>query len=66
MTRLRTVWGIDLIFLKKTFSHNLITKNKKYIDQLINTGHIINKNNRITLTNKGKLLGDEISSNLFV
>ena len=65
MTRLRTVWGIDLNYLKQSFSYDLINKNQKYINQILANRLISISNNTIILTNKGKLLGDEISSNLF-
>ncbi len=65
MTRLRTVWGVDLNFLKMTFSYDLIKENKEYINELLISELIIISDQTIILTNRGKLLGDEISSNLF-
>jgi|SRR6185437_1968945 len=66
MTRLRTIWGIDLGVVKKNFGEdklaNLLTLSKDYIS----SGHILHKEENIILTQKGKLLADKIASDLFV
>jgi oxygen-independent coproporphyrinogen-3 oxidase len=66
MTRLRTIWGIDLEFVKKTFGadklHSLIDLSKSYVL----SGHILHEKETITLTQKGKLLADKIASDFFL
>jgi oxygen-independent coproporphyrinogen-3 oxidase len=66
MTRLRTVWGIDLGFVKKSFGEknlqNLISLSSDYIS----SGHILRKEESIILTRKGKLLADKIASDFFI
>ena len=66
MTQLRTIWGIDLEYLNNNFSFDLLNENKAYLDHLVKVKQISISENKITLTNKGKLLADEISSNLFL
>lgn len=66
MTRLRTMWGIDLVFIKSTFGEkklaNMLNSSKDYIL----SGHINRKEESIILTQKGKLLADKIASDLFI
>ncbi len=66
MTRLRTIWGIDLGFLKKELQFDLIKIQQKIINQHLATDEISIKDNKITLTNKGQQFADQIASNLFV
>lgn len=66
LVSLRTMWGIDLNFIKdnfdEKFNENFLTQIKKHIK----TDHIILKNDHIFLTEKGKLFTDAITSDLFV
>jgi len=66
MTRLRTIWGIDIEFVKNTFGEkklkDLLNNSKDYIS----SGHINRKAESIILTPKGKLLADKIASDLFI
>lgn len=66
LTSLRTSWGTDLTFLKKTLGYDLITESKKYISQLLNKELVTLENHTLKLTNAGKLLADKISSDLFI
>ncbi len=65
LTSLRTIWGTDLIYVAEHFGKNYLTycvnESAKYID----TGEVENKENKLLLTNKGKLFADKIASNLF-
>ena len=66
MTRLRTIWGIDLGFVKNTFGENLLTgllsESKEYID----SGYMQQDKENVTLTQKGKFIADKIASDLFI
>jgi oxygen-independent coproporphyrinogen-3 oxidase len=60
MTSLRTMWGIDLEFVERTFEKegydyvvNLSGKFKDY-------GLVKNENNFLILTNQGKMISDNI------
>ncbi len=66
LTSLRTIWGIDLNYLKTNFNNDFV---KAFLDQLeifIKQEHVIVKNTTYTLSEKGKLLADKIASDLFV
>ncbi|QNL50794.1 radical SAM family heme chaperone HemW [Olivibacter sp. SDN3] len=66
MTSLRTIWGVDLLFLESTFG-------KEYVEKIIYTaqpferrGQLIKRENHLTLTVTGKLIADLIASELFI
>ena len=60
MTSLRTIEGIDLEKIKEV-SNQLIIKSKKYIE----SGVMIFTDEKLILTNEGKLLADGIAADLF-
>jgi oxygen-independent coproporphyrinogen-3 oxidase len=66
MTTLRTMWGIDLDYVEKTFDKegydyvvNLAGKFKDY-------GLLRQDNNNLVLTNQGKLISDNIISEFMI
>lgn len=65
LTRLRTIWGVDLTDLSKSFSPKFVTyfidESKKYL----NSTHLQKNNHVISLTKKGIFIADKISSDLF-
>lgn len=66
LTRLRTIWGLELTYLQNKFGDFYITHLNKEMTQYINSGHIQKSNNVITLTKKGIFIADKISSDLFL
>ena len=66
MTSLRTIWGTDLEYVKQHFGEvnylNILSKSNHYI----HSGDIINKDNKLILTGKGKLISDHIIQDLFI
>ncbi|MGP8215427.1 MAG: radical SAM family heme chaperone HemW [Bacteroidia bacterium] len=66
MTRLRTIWGIDLVYAKSAFGERtakgLLQESGKYI----NSGCMKQNGEIITLTQKGKFIADKIASDLFI
>ncbi len=66
LTTLRTIWGIDLNYLKANFNPDFISMFNKQISVYLNNKTIILKDNSYVLTNEGKLLADKIASELFV
>lgn len=61
LTGLRTKWGINLM------THDLGKKlDMKYIDKLIEHNKAIIRNDHLVLTREGRLLADQISSDLFI
>lgn len=61
MTSLRTIEGLDLEKIKEIKNH-LINKSKKYIA----SGAMVSANEKLILTNDGKLLADGIAADLFL
>lgn len=66
LTTLRTIWGIDLDYLKKNFNTDFISGFNKQIKSYLDNKTVVLKNNCYVLTNEGKLLADRIASELFV
>ncbi|QNF33494.1 radical SAM family heme chaperone HemW [Adhaeribacter swui] len=66
MTTLRTSWGCDLKILKKRFGFNLPQLHGTYLHQLIRRGLATMENEKLILTNSGKLLADQITLDLFI
>ena len=66
MTRLRTIWGIDLGVVKKTFGEKRLDHLLRLTQNYISSGHILHKEETIILTQKGKLLADKIASDFFI
>jgi len=66
MTSLRTMWGCDLNFIKNNFSEEFMLHAIKEVQQYIYSDAVVNTNNILTLTQKGKLLADKIASDLFL
>lgn len=66
MTRLRTSDGLDMDSLARDFEYDLRSQHQNYLDDLQRSDRIQYNGNRLVLTNKGKLLADKISADLFV
>ena len=66
MTRLRTSWGVDLIYLKNELAFDLLTEQQKNIGKYLSKKKITVTPSKITLTDKGQQFADEIASDLFV
>ena len=65
LTTLRTIWGVNINFIKYQFSNDfedfLINSIQKWID----SGHILKNKEVLTLSKKGKLMADRIAADLF-
>tara|TARA_B100000683_G_scaffold14336_1_gene14611 strand:- start:12545 stop:13600 length:1056 start_codon:yes stop_codon:yes gene_type:complete len=65
LTTLRTIWGVNTSFVKSHFSidfeHFLLNSAQKWID----SDHLLRNNELLTLSEKGKLMADYITSDLF-
>lgn len=66
LTALRTIWGVNLNYLKKHFNEDFIKLFLNQIIYYIDQEQVIVHNETYTLTEKGKLLADKIASELFV
>lgn len=65
LTTLRTIWGIDLNYLKTNFNEDFVKTFLLQIENYIKDDTVVVNNNSYILTNKGKLLADRIASDLF-
>jgi oxygen-independent coproporphyrinogen-3 oxidase len=66
MTRLRTIWGIDLNFLKSSFGENTLKEFLSESKEYIASGYMQQNGENVTLTQKGKFIADKIASDLFI
>ena len=66
MTSLRTKWGIDSSYVKQEFGSDYYSELEKLSKPYLEQGKLINQDGQITLTPEGKLLADQIASDLFV
>ncbi|WP_118193267.1 radical SAM family heme chaperone HemW [Albibacterium indicum] len=66
MTSLRTKWGVDYAYLEKTFDSDFLLEMRKPLDMYIDKGKIENKEGHYVLTEQGKLIADQIASDLFI
>ena len=65
LTRLRTIWGLDLEYIKNTFNPVLLHHFEKELEAYKNSELIIISKNTVTLTTKGIFVVDKITADLF-
>lgn len=65
MTSLRTIWGTDLDYITKQFGNQFYEGCRKEAAKYIQSGALIHQENKLFLTDKGKLIADRIASDLF-
>ncbi|WP_299818128.1 radical SAM family heme chaperone HemW [uncultured Pontibacter sp.] len=65
LTTLRTIWGCDLTQLRDKYKHNVQATHEKYLQELQYKELARIKDNILYLTDKGKLLADQITLDLF-
>ncbi len=66
ITSLRTMWGIDLDFVKENFNEATVSYCLKNAEQYIKTENINLTKNHLILSEKGMLITDKIVSDLFI
>lgn len=66
LTTLRTIWGCDLGRIKQTFGYDFTSSHGTYLQELQEKNLAYVENNVLYLTDKGKLLADQITLELFV
>jgi len=66
ITSLRTMWGIDMNYIKQNFGDNrytfLVNESSKFID----SRQLAIDNNKLVLTKKGQFIADNIMSDLMI
>ncbi|MBL4592846.1 MAG: radical SAM family heme chaperone HemW [Flavobacteriales bacterium] len=65
LTRLRTIWGVEIDYIKVHFSAEINTHFKKEIQPYLNSSYLQQLNNKVVLTDEGILIADKITSDLF-
>ncbi len=66
LTSLRTIWGCDLQRMYQEYGVDLLTLQHTYLQELVGKGYITIQNSVLYLTDKGKLLADQITLDLFL
>jgi oxygen-independent coproporphyrinogen-3 oxidase len=66
LTSLRTIWGTDLEFIEKQFGTEILNYCLKEAQLYFELSQLLQKNNRLFLTDNGKLFADKIASDLFI
>ncbi|MBL3657760.1 radical SAM family heme chaperone HemW [Fulvivirga sediminis] len=66
LTGLRTIWGVDLDYLKDNYDYDLKKLKGSYVNNLIDNRFATLDANDLKLTEEGLLLADEISASLFI
>ncbi|CDG49554.1 radical SAM family heme chaperone HemW [Cardinium endosymbiont of Bemisia tabaci] len=66
MTNIRTCWGCDFDWIYKKYAIDLMYIQKDYLKKIILRGLGYMNDHTLYLTNSGKLLADQIASDLFV
>ncbi len=64
LTSLRTIWGTDLNRIRM-MGENYLRTCEKEVQKYIQSGDVIRKESQLFLSDKGKLIADRISSDLF-
>lgn len=65
LTRLRTLWGVDLKYLNANFNSKFYNYFNIEVKKYLDSNHLQKIENTITLTKKGIFIADKISSDLF-
>ena len=66
LTRIRTIWGVSVDFIKSNFGNEKATYFLKNIEKYKNSDLVIQDNNIFTLTKNGLFVSDEIMTNLMI
>jgi len=66
LTTLRTVWGCDNEHLMKNFNFDLIKDKSFVLEDLLKGEYLMQKNQTLFLTKRGKLMADKITEQLWV
>lgn len=66
LTGLRTIWGVDIAMIEQERKINFLEIQQKIIQKYIQNECLYIKSNTIFLTEKGKILADKITADLFL
>ena len=60
MLNLRTYEGLDLSYIKKTYSYDIESDKKEVIEQFVNNGYLKITDNKLIATHSGMMILDQI------
>ncbi|MDF2437320.1 MAG: coproporphyrinogen oxidase [Bacteroidota bacterium] len=66
LTSLRTIWGTDLQYISRSFGEKYLSNCKNEASKYINAEELFCRENKLFLTDKGKLIADRIAGDLFI
>ncbi len=66
MTSLRTMWGINMRYLKQQYGAERYQYFLQIADKFIGNGELVCENNQFYLSNKGKMMADYIIAELMI
>jgi oxygen-independent coproporphyrinogen-3 oxidase len=66
MTSLRTMWGLDLIALESKFGQSVKNRVLKDAESFLAEKNLVLEENKLRLSDPGKLMADHIMSELFI
>ncbi len=66
MTSLRSKLGADLTKIEKDFGKHLAALVKKEVQPYLSDGKVLLSENKVYLSNEGKLFADGIAASLFI
>lgn len=66
LTGLRTMWGLDVAALRDQFGYNIPVQREAYLNMLLKENLAALSTDILVLTRKGKLVADQIASDLFM
>jgi oxygen-independent coproporphyrinogen-3 oxidase len=66
LTTLRTMWGSDLQYIEKNFGSDYVSYCLSEGEEHLRSGMLVRKENKLFLSEEGKLLADRIASDLFI
>ena len=65
LTSLRTMWGTDLKLAELNFGNEFLSHLLNEAQTYFDSGTLVKRENKLHLSDKGKLLADKIASDLF-
>lgn len=65
LTSLRTIWGLDLGRVEKEFGNEYLGYCKIEVEKYLQSEDVLSEENKLYLSDKGKLIADKIASDLF-
>ena len=66
LTSLRTMWGTDLKKVEMNFGNEFLSHLLNETQTYFDSGILVKKENKLYLSDKGKLIADKIASDLFI